>query len=71
MGGVRARVSPQTILNGRSADPSELEAFKVTMNEPLAAIEPVMIPVAESRLNPSGSRAAENTTGRFPVTGIR
>ena len=55
MCGVRARVSPQTIVNGRETVPRALAAVKVTPWTPGAASEPVIRPVAVSSIRPSGS----------------
>ena len=54
MCGVRARVSPQTILNFRSAWPKALLARNVTAYSPRSLIEPVIWPVCGSTFKPSG-----------------
>ncbi len=70
MWGVRASVSPQTILNGREAVPRALAAVKVTRWVPGADREPVIRPVAVSSMRPSGSPSTPKVMGRSPVAGM-
>ncbi len=70
IGGVRAKASPQTILNFRSAWPSEFFARNVTTCFPGSWMVPVIRPVAASTFHPSGRLSTANVIGSSPVAGI-
>ena len=55
MCGVSARVSPQTIRNGRLAVPWVLDTSKTTSWVPGCSSRPVIWPVAASTTSPAGS----------------
>ena len=68
--GVSAIVSPTTMRNFFSADPSALFAWKVTWYSPFAWIEPVRLPLCGSSTRLSGRPLAEKWMGRSPVAGM-
>ena len=70
MCGVRASVSPQTILNFRSACPRAFLARNVTTYSPRSLSEPVIWPVCGSTFNPAGRSSTANSIGRWPVAGM-
>ena len=72
IGGVSARVSPQTILNCRSALPWALPARSVTAYSPRRATEPVMMPVLRIEREPLGQvLGRERASAAAPVAGMR
>src|SRR5215472_14327557 len=66
-GGVSAIVSPQTILNFFSAEPTEFFARSITADSPRFETAPVITPVLESMLSHFGKPYVENVIGRVPV----
>src|SRR5690606_32194583 len=67
IGGVSAKVLPQTIFSLRSAIPSELLAVRVTFHSPLLFNVPEILPVTGTSFNPRGKFFAANFIGRSPV----
>src|SRR4029079_6278928 len=65
--GARQIVSPTTIFNVLSAEPSEFLACSFTRCSPLASVLPVIKPLFGSRVSPAGKPSAENSSGRLPV----
>src|SRR5690349_16637878 len=70
IGGVRAMVSPTTILKERFVSPRRFFAWSVSTYSPGFAMEPEILPVLESTAIPSGRFSAENVIGRLPVAGM-
>src|SRR5690349_19822758 len=69
IGGVRAIVSPHTILSGRSVLPRALRTRRVTTWLPFSFRTPVRRPLWGSIWRPAGSLPAVKVIGRSPVAG--
>ena len=68
-GGVRQMVWPDDNAERGDSLAGGIAAVKVTACSPALATEPVILPVAESSVRPSGSPWAVTVIGRWPVTG--
>ena len=72
IGGVRASVSPTTIVSARSSRPEPFSAFSVTAYRPRSSgVRPVRMPVFSSRRREAGRFSAAKAIGRSPVHGMR
>src|SRR5450432_3884365 len=70
MGGVCAKVSPDTKLNACCALPLPFETVIVTGYVPAAGVVPLIVPVAAAKVKPDGRPDAANVNGAWPVAAI-